>query len=369
MASVRELPYGDGGDSRAAGLALAERFRRHAGSLAANGRSPLYARLMDDAADDLERGGVVARLFDGIPAPPGSVPQLRLLAALHELVLSGADPRLAGFYPSAGGSQPPELAWPVAADALAENFDWIRPRLTRTVQTNDPGRSVVLFAVLLSLADTYGLPIRLLEIGASAGLNLLVDRYCYVVGGDTLGDPLSEVRFDEPWSPPPPIAVGDAARRLRIVSRAGCDRAPLDPRDPEHRLRLESYIWPDELERLRRLRAALDQAAGDPPPVTAAAAVDWLAAALARRRAGELTVVWHSLVRQYVQPEEWALLEDAVTAARASDRGAPIVWAAMEPGLGASPRIAVTLGERSGESPRRVASTGDHGHPMIWEPG
>jgi hypothetical protein len=80
-------------------------------------------------------------------------------------------------------------------------------------------------------------------------------------------------------------------------------------------------------------------------------------------------VVWHSLVRQYVQPEEWARLQDAVTAARASDRGAPIVWAAMEPGLDASPRIAVTLGERPGESPRRVASCGDHGHPMIWEPG
>jgi hypothetical protein len=58
-----------------------------------------------------------------------------------------------------------------------------------------------------------------------------------------------------------------------------------------------------------------------------------------------------------------------VPAAGARDRGAPIVWAAMEPGLDASPRIAVTLGERPGGSPRRVASCGDHGHPMIWEPG
>ena len=367
MASVRELPYGDGDDSRAAGLGLAERFRRHAGSLAANGRSPLYARLMYDAADDLERRGVVARLFDGIPTPPGSVPQLRLLAALHELVLSGADPRLADFYPSAGGSEPAELVWAAAADALAENFDWIRPRLMRTVQTNDPGRSVVLFAVLLWLADRYGLPIRLLEIGASAGLNLLVDRYCYVVGGDTLGDPLSEVRFDEPWSPPPPIAVGDAARRLRIVSRAGCDRAPLDPRDPEHRLRLESYIWPDELERLRRLRAALDQAAGDPPPVSRCRGrLAWSRAGAAPpRRADRGLALACSPVRA---TGGVGLLEDAVTAARASDRGAPIVWAAMEPGLGASPLIAVTLGERRlGESPRRVASCGDHGRPMIWE--
>src|SRR5438067_215947 len=83
-------------------------------------------------------------------------------------------------------------------------------------------------------------PIRLLEIGASAGLNLLADRYTYVVGGLELGDPASPLRFEEPWAPPPPIDLVRAADQLHIVSRAGCDLAPLDPSRADDQLTLLS---------------------------------------------------------------------------------------------------------------------------------
>src|SRR5437763_16542091 len=112
MSDRSQLPYGGAGDSRAGYRPLPERFRRHADALARSGRSPLYVRLMRGAADDIDRGGPVAKLFKGIAVPPGSVPQLRLMGALHYLVLAGQAPRLAAFYPSAGGDQPPGGVWP-----------------------------------------------------------------------------------------------------------------------------------------------------------------------------------------------------------------------------------------------------------------
>ena len=151
-------------DLRDGQLPLAKRFRRHAEALERSGRSPLCIALMRGGAENIDGGGLVADLFDGVPAPPGSVPQLRLMAALHYLVLSDRAPELAGFYPSADGDRPPEAVWPVALAALEQNADLARRRMRRTVQTNDPGRSTVLYAALLWLTDRYRLPIRLLRL-------------------------------------------------------------------------------------------------------------------------------------------------------------------------------------------------------------
>src|ERR1700722_14627712 len=109
------------------GSTVAERIRRHGRGLARAGRSPLYVGLIASAADDYEAGGVVARLFAGVDVPVGAVPALRLMAALHELVLTGRAPELSAFYPSAGGTRPPQDAWPVVREALERNFDWIEP--------------------------------------------------------------------------------------------------------------------------------------------------------------------------------------------------------------------------------------------------
>jgi hypothetical protein len=357
-----QLPYGGAGDSGAGNMSLADRFRRHAESLVRAGRSPLYVRLMGEAAEDIDRGGHVARLFAGIPTPPGSVPQLRLLGALHYLVLSGQAPELAAFYPSAGGEEPLAGVWSAARAAIDEHFDQIRTRLHRTVQTNEPGRSAVLFAGLLWLTDRHRRPIRLLEIGASAGLNLLADRYCYVVGGRELGDPASALRFEEPWARPPPIDLEATWSKLEVVNRAGCDLRPLDPTEPDDQLTLLSYIWPDELDRIERLRAALSVAARHPVPIAAQRASEWLAGQLGAGRDGELTVVWHSVMRQYVDPEEWAAIE------RALDVRPGVVRLSMEPsrdehqGL---PRLA--LCEHPGGSETVLALVGDHGLPIRWD--
>ncbi len=182
------VPFAGSGDEIVGHLSLGARFRYHADSLARSERSPLCVTVMRAAADDIDAGGTVAELFADVPVPPGAVPTLRLLSAIHYLVLSGRSPRLAAFYPSVGGTAAPDDVWPVVLATLREHFDWVRVRLFRTVQTNEPGRATALFAGLLWLTERYLLPIRLLEIGASAGLNLFVDRFCYVVHGLSLGD-------------------------------------------------------------------------------------------------------------------------------------------------------------------------------------
>jgi HAD superfamily hydrolase (TIGR01509 family) len=347
------------------GPTLLDRIRRHGRGLARSGRSPLYVALIAAAADDYEAGGVVARLFAGVDAPPGGVPALRLMAALHELALTGREPELSAFYPSAGGTRPPEAAWPIAREVLEHNFDWIEPRLHRTVQTNEPGRSAVLYPVLLWLAAAYGRPLRLLEIGASAGLNLICDRYRYDVGELTLGDPGSPVRFEQPWRPAPAIDLAAAAAALRITHREGCDPNPLDPSSPDDRRRLISYIWPDERDRLTRLDAALSVAAPRPPMVVRAPAFEWLPDALGRRRNGELTVVWHSVMRQYVDPGEWQALLEAFDAALAAAPERPIAWVGMEPVPGGAGNE-LTLRTGAHRAAGRVATCDDHGPPIVW---
>jgi hypothetical protein len=360
--TMHERFYGGAGDQRERGQSLARRFRRHAEWLESAHRSPLYARLMRAAADDADAGGPVARLFDGVEVPPGAVPQLRLLAAIHELVLAGEAPALAEFYPSVGGERPPDQAWPVARATIDERFGLLRERVGRAVQTNEPGRAAVMFAALLWLTDGYRLPIRLLEIGSSAGLNLLVDRYCYVVDGHELGEPSSPLRFVEPWTPGPPVDVPATARRMRIVERVGCDLEPLDPSRDEDRVRLLSYIWPDELHRIERARTALGIAAGAPAPVVRAEASAWLSEMLERDVDGALTVVWHSVVRQYVAEEDWAAVQAVLAGARA-----PIAVLSMEPSLAEIGRFELRARTGPGAEEQRLAWCGDHGPPVLWE--
>jgi hypothetical protein len=344
-------------------------FRARAAELERAGRSRLYVALMRGAADDLDAGGIVARLFAGDPATPGSAPDLRLLAALHHLVLRGSAPELARFFPSAGGDEPPEGAWAVAQRTLAEHAAFIRARLGRTVQTNEPGRCVALYGGLLWLSERHRLPIRLLEIGASAGLNLNADRFGYVVAGELLGDPDSPLHFDEPWDGLPVADPGAAAARLTIAERRGCDQAPIDPATEEGRMTLRSYIWPDEPQRLQRVDQAAQVAARHPVTIDRRDAGVWLARQLVDAGPDMLTVIWQSVVNQYLEDVERAALRSAFASAGAG----PLAWLTLEPptepdGTG---RFELRCRERpeangSGTAPV-IARAGYHGPPVQWQ--
>lgn len=301
--------------------------------------SPLTHALLVAAAEDLARGGVTARVMAGARCDrKGAVPGLRFAGALHRLVLEGRAPRLARHYPTAGGR--PRLAslWEDALPVLHEHADELRAVVDATVvQTNEPGRSAPLFGGLQTAtrlaAGAAGrrtpFPVRLLEVGASGGLNLRPHRIAYRAGDEVFGDPGSPFALDVRWTGRPPA---DLSHNLRLVRRAGCDLDPVDVSTEEGRLHLSSFVWADQTWRWERLQAALALARLDPVPVRRATGPEWLADQLARPERDVLTVVWHSVVWQYASPADRArgraVLADA--AARATP-AAPLALLVFEP--------------------------------------
>jgi hypothetical protein len=359
--------YAGSGDLGTAKADLPTRFRNHAQVMARHGRSPLSVALMQGAADDLERGGIVAELYTGVPLPAGQAPALRLLAALHRLVLAGQAPELAGFYPSVGGSEPPEGAWEVAEQTLRMNAADLGVVLRRGVQTNEPGRSAVLFGVLLWIADRYHRPVRLLEIGASAGLNLLAEHFAYRSSGALLGDPDSPLVFEGPWVGVPVPDPADAQTHLTVVERRGCDIAPIDATSRDGQLALLSYIWPDEPKRLARMRAALEVAERYPPLVDLAPAGAWIRRILGERPKSTVQLVWQSVFAQYLTSEDRDALATTMDAAGAqATDDVPLVWARMEPSTDPLQGFGVTVRCWPGGGETLLARSGDHGPPVRW---
>lgn len=335
---------------------LVKRFRDQATACRSYG-SPLTGALLEGAADDLEAGGVVADLMGRhADEPSGSVPSLRYAGALHRLVLTGQAPELAAHYPSAGGTAPVEEVWPVAERTTRAHLEELRELVQRTVQTNEVGRA----AVLLGVLRLVGGRVRLLELGASAGLNLRCDAFALEVGDEVVGDPSSPVRLVQPWQGRP-----SPYRDVEVVERLGCDPNPLDPTTDEGGVTLRSYVWGDQLERLRRLDGALEVARRVPARVEQAGALEFLSRELVPRP-DVTTVVWHSVVMQYVDPaerDEVDALLDRV------GRHAPgrVVRASMEPeSVGSSYEFKVRVQSWPGGEPVVVADCHGHGPPVRW---
>jgi hypothetical protein len=344
---------------------LPTRFRAQAEQCARHG-SPLTAALLVGAAAEYDSGGPARELL--LPMaddPSGSVPSLRFAGAVHRQVLEGRAPELAAYYPSVGGTAAPDGVWPVVRRLIAERADDLVVDLRRPVQTNEVGRAAALYGGLLHVAAAHGHPIRLLEVGASAGLNLRPERFAYeLADGRVLGAPDSPVRLVDPWrgSVPPEV-------ELTIDSRAGCDPAPLDPTTDADRLTLLSYVWADQLERIERLRGALRIAEADPVRVEALPASDFLRRELAEPTPGVTTVVWHSVVRQYLPPDERAEVEVLLAAAgERATADAPLVRLSLEPEKKAHStfRFLVELTTWPGGESRLLAECLGHGPPVTW---
>jgi hypothetical protein len=284
--------------------------------------------------------------------PGPSALALRLMGAVHRLVLRGDAPRLAAHYPSAGGE--PHGPWPAFLDALRDHADELRVLVEDPVQTNETARCAALLGGFLETARRTGLPLRLLEVGASAGLNLRFDRYRYALGDERWGPAGSAVRLRSRLiGERPPLETA-----LRVASRAGCDARPVDPRTGEGRLTLTSYVWADQLGRLERLRAALAIAAELDAPVERGRAASWTEARLAEADPGVVSVVFHSIVMQYLPAAERERFERALRAATG-----PLAWLRMEPAGGLTD-VRLTLWP--GGEERLLARAGYHGDPVEW---
>ncbi|MDW4550834.1 DUF2332 family protein [Defluviimonas sp. D31] len=336
-------------------------FRDQARNCAALG-SPFTARLLGlIAARGLPEGRVAARIanWQGDPTSRGASVPLRLAGALHGLVLERRVPDLAALYPPAQVAD--DALWTAVGSAVIAEEAWIDRRLDHAPQTNEVGRSAFLIAAARWLAARTGLPLELSELGASAGLNLLLDRYALSVGDRWFGPQDAPLRLSPDWRGSTPEDVA-----LHVVGRAGADLAPPDP--VAERTRLLSFIWPDQPERLARMRAALDEAARLRPRVERSDAIDFLERRLAATVEGRLHMVFHTVAWQYF-PETARARGTVLLAAagRRSSAAAPIALVAMEAD-GGGPGAGLTITLWPGGMRHDVGRADFHGRWIDWRP-
>jgi hypothetical protein len=261
-----------------------------------------------------------ALLTDAVP--------LRFLGALHFLALSGEDAELAALYPPNEGHPDPMVIGRRIGAAARAHAGFFGRFLESPPQTNEVNRSLALCAGFLEIVRRTGLPLRCLEIGASAGLNMNWDRYRYDIGGQgAWGDPHSPVSLAAEWSgSPPPLDV-----RVVVAEKKACDRAPIDLAVPEAALRLKAYVWPDQPERLARLSGAILLAGRFPPRIERADAGDWVRRNVTSA-AGTVSVLYHSVVWPYLPPATQAQITAWMDAAGESATPTqPLAWLRMEP--------------------------------------
>jgi hypothetical protein len=346
---------------------LIQAFKLQAGVCAAFGSS-FSADLLERAAEDMAAGGPTLPLlapWSGVDARglfADAVP-LRWLGALHDLALSGEASALTKAYPD------PKRAWDAASAwrAVLEVSEAAAARLasfmTHEPQTNEVRRSACLLPGFLTVAARTGLPLRIFELGASAGLNQIWDDYHYALGEvGTWGSPRSTVRLDTAWTgSPPPLAA-----TVRVMERAACDRKPIALSNAIARRALKAYVWPDQFERLERLDAAIDAALAAGARVEQADAPVW-AARRAAPTAGAATVVFHSVFFQYMPAESQAALVRATAAHGAmATEASPFAWLRMEPAPGdmATMELRLTLWPKGEEE--LLARVHPHGAWVEW---
>jgi hypothetical protein len=344
---------------------------RSQGRFCAGSGSPMYGELFELVACDVEAGGVFAAILSGHEdAPSRHAVPLRLLGGLHRLVLDGRAPELRRWYPSTGGDWDAANAWPEILRTAAGHADPLRAALHQPPQTNEVGRSAALIGGLLLLNRGFDLPIRLFEIGSSAGLNMRADHYHYRyksgLRGRQWGPAYSPVTIDDAWrgALPPDGPV-------RIVERNGYDIAPIDVTGADGEMTALSYVWPDQDARLRRLRGAIAVARNVPAGLerrTAAEAVAGLTLA-----AGALTVLWHSITWQYLSDDERAAVRDGIEALGGqADARSPFAHLTLEParlpyqGPGTPIRFLVRARSWPGGELAILAECHPHGPPVNW---
>lgn len=344
---------------------LEARVRRHFRSQAEGCRrlgSPFTGAVLEAAADKLRWGDPVS---DRILGWDGDVKWdalgLRVTGALHAIALMEADAEIARLY--SGPPSEADVSWDWVGPALTAQAGLIDRWLDSPPQTNEVARAFSLTAGLGEIARRCGPRLALYEIGSSAGLNLTLDRFAYEAPGRVWGDPASAVRLaPEIEGAPPPTPPS-----FEIIARAGCDRAPVDLRDPEALLRLRSYCWPDQPYRLERLDAAVAIALDARTEVAHADAADWVEAHIPTRPAGAVSVLMHSIMWQYLPAKSQARIEALLTREGAADPNRPLAWLRLEDfGVPKAAVLRLTLWTPAGERTADLAEVDYHGRWIRW---
>ncbi len=351
--------------AQSAEAAIREAFAEQAQACAQRG-SPFTSRLCEALARVLDRSthtGQRVLEWPGRPDARGDSVPLRLVGGLHALVRRGSLPSLAALYPP---HPLPDLQVleKTLAEVLPTADDRLLPWLDLPPQTNEPMRSAPLMAGLLVIVqETNGLPLALYEVGASAGLLLVLDRYRHCLGTTAAGAPDAAVLIEPQWqgSSPPNAHV-------RIARRQGSDLEPLNVTSPEDRERLLAYIWADQADRLARVEAALEIAAGEPPRLDAAEAAAWTERTMSTKpEAGVARVLFHAVAMQYASEEtrERIAAHASRVGAQAS-AGAPFAWLRFEadPEFDEQGSLRLTLWPGGQEEVLAIGDT--HGERVRW---
>jgi len=323
--------------------------------------SPFTAQLIKSMSEDYQSGGPIAALLkDWDTNPRADALALRLAGYFHHAVLVNRDAELAAHYPSNLANWSIEEIWPLARALLEREPNAAAAFIRSAPQTNETRRSIALLAAFLTFAENWKGEVDMLEIGASAGLNLNWDLYTYKTKSWAWGAQ-GPVQIDTDWNgPPPPIAD------IAVRNRAACDLNPLDIRDENERLQLRSYVWPDQPDRLARFDGAVALARETGVQVERADAAQWLAQRLNTRADDAATIVYHSVFLQYPPREARDAIVDAIhsAGARATER-APLAWVRLEPealtdDVRDSPRMVIDVTTWPGAKRRIVGYTDGH---------
>ncbi|HKU66794.1 MAG TPA: DUF2332 domain-containing protein [Candidatus Baltobacteraceae bacterium] len=289
--------------------------------------SPFFGGLLERAVACYDTDPVLRDLLDR--HAHRSRIGLRLGGAAHFRALRGLAPQIAAHYPSTGGDGDVESAWRAVLADIHAHVRAYDELFERPVQTNEVARALPVLGAMLALVFATQLPLRVFEIGSSAGLILNFDRYRYAGEGWTWGDPASPVllRNRTAWGAP---AYPDAP--LRVIERRGCDLHPLHASDDDDTDTLLCFVWPDQRERFERLRAAIEVARAHPPDIASGDGIAWArSTALPQERAA--TVVMHTVITEHMTAGVRASLRDAIDALAAqATPSAPFAWIRMEPG-------------------------------------
>lgn len=327
--------------------------------------SPFMARLMPLVGTRLDAGTAVgARCLSwrGEPGPAGDSLPLRLAGALHGLMLDGSEPSLATVYPPAEATD--DALWQAVDGALRHHEARIMAWLERAPQTNEVRRAAAVIAgIWWALGQVGPQPVVLSEIGASAGLNLQLDRFSVALDDALHGPADAAVTLRPEWrgtARPVPCPV-------MVADRRGVDLSPLDVANPLDALLLQSYLWPDQPERLARTRAAMALVAAPPD---AGDAAPWIEARLAAARPGMLHVVYTTIAAQYLPAATQARVAASLTRAGGlACADAPILHLAFEadgdaPGAG----LRATLWRGGAPSRMLLGRMDFHGAWIDWSP-
>ncbi|MGQ0277474.1 DUF2332 domain-containing protein [Sphingopyxis sp. Q841] len=324
--------------------------------------APITARIVAAVATLLDRPetGFARRIADWPGAALADALPLRAAGGLHALHLSGAADDLAPIYADANDINDAVIVAGVVRRHEAALLPW----LDGPPQTNEAGRSANFIAAMLWLAD-QGLPARFecLEIGSSAGINLMLDRYHYDLGGVQVGPQPGVMAFTPDWQGrhPPQHAI-------EIVSAKGCDVAPIDLTDPAQALRLKVFVWPEHAIRFARIEAAIVAAEARPPDLVRMTAADFVEQELAKpQAAGTTRLLMHSIVWQYVPGDQQARITAAMEAAGAratADR--PLAWVALEANRTVHGHELVVRHWPGGAAPVMLARAHPHGAWIEW---